>query len=63
MDLHIQKFADRMDGKWGAGQSLEFSLPRWYTKWGRAPSLTKEGELEGVVGEVKKTIDNNFLLS
>ena len=35
MDLHIQKVADKMDEKRGAGQSLEFSLHRWYNERGQ----------------------------
>jgi hypothetical protein len=29
MDLHIKKVADKMNRKWGAGQSRDFSNYEW----------------------------------
>ena len=52
MDLHIQKVADRMDEKRGAGQSLDLSLHRWYTKWGQVTS--------GMADKIKRVIDKLF---
>ena len=43
MDLHIEKVADRMGGKRGAGQSLDSSLYKWYNKWGQVTSSLKNG--------------------